>query len=196
MRVLGIDPGSRVAGYGLVELLSRTRQPAKRTLVKNQVSPRHRPAGLGYLDAGTIVLGDSRVAVGRRLLKLGLAVSQLIEEWRPDLLAVEEAFFGKSVQSALRIGEARGVVLYCAERAGLRTTQFAPARIKKSVAGSGRASKESLARMIQLELGCPISGLGADATDALALALCALRHEERLELLAASAKRQGKAELR
>ena len=183
MRVLGIDPGSRVAGYGIVELLARKAVRANASRIRNQVSVRPHPGRLRYLDAGALRLGASRVAVATRLLKLGLALGRLIEEWHPDLLAVEEAFFGKSVQSALRIGEARGVVLYCAERAGLRIAQFSPASIKKSVTGSGQASKEGLARMVQIELGCDLTGLGTDATDALALALCALHSEERAELL-------------
>ena len=95
----------------------------------------------------------------------------------PHEVALEEAFCGKSVQSALRIGEARGVVLATAHRSGLVVHQYPPARIKRRVAGHGAASKEAVSRMAVQALG--VAGIDgpADATDAVAVALC--RVEER-----------------
>ena len=89
-----------------------------------------------------------------------------------DVLALEEAFFGKSVQSALRIGEARGVVLVAAARAGIPVAQYPPATIKKAVTGRGGATKEQVQEMVRITLGLAAPPQPADAADALAIAIC------------------------
>lgn len=173
MRVLGIDPGSRVCGYACVESITRS-APSRRA------GPRIRNAatgigGLGRSElvlAGALRLGASSCAIERRLATLARELSLCIEECRPDCLALEEAFFGKSVQSALRLGEARGVVLLVAAQHELAVHQYAPATIKLRVAGNGASAKSSVARMVQTSLGVPSGELSSDASDAAAIALC------------------------
>jgi len=178
MRVLGVDPGTRVVGYGIVEVGERGRQAgrdgarvpiADTRRIRNQVSVRL-ASNVNVLDAGCIMLG--RASVDRRLLQLGEALEQALAHWRPDVLAVEQAFYGKSVQSALRLGESRGVVLLCAARAGVDVAQYPPATVKLRVAGAGSASKQAVAKMVAAGVGSTLAELPVDATDALALALC------------------------
>ena len=103
---------------------------------------------LAVVEAGALRLGRSSDPIPGRLRNLADAVRRLIGELGPDELALEEAYFGRSVQSALRIGESRGVILAEADRAGVAVSQFPPARIKRSVTGNGSASKEQVARMV------------------------------------------------
>jgi crossover junction endodeoxyribonuclease RuvC len=130
------------------------------------------------------------------LLSLSEQFVSVVAELAPTEVAIEEAFFGKSVQAALRIGEARGVVLTESARAGLAVHQFAPARIKRCVAGHGAARKESVASMLQQllpELSAAGSApLPADATDALAVAWTRLE-QLRSPLLAPSGPGRGRA---
>ena len=124
------------------------------------------------VEAGVLRLGG-RVAVPTRLLSLANQYRELLARFGPSELAIEEAFYGKSVQAALRIGEARGVVLAESARAGVQVHQFAPARVKRCVTGNGAAAKEVVAtmmlRLLQLQPGCMMAE-PTDATDALALA--------------------------
>lgn len=171
MRVLGIDPGTSVVGFGCIELAERRTARSVPFRILNAVSLGSGGGDARLVDAGVVRLGR-RVPIETRLLRLGEALDRLLERLRPSSVAVEEAFYGKSVQAALRIGEARGVVLLCASRAGIRVAQYAPATVKLRVAGAGAASKAALARMVGASLGAGAGGLPADATDALAVALC------------------------
>lgn len=128
------------------------------------------------IEAAALKLG-AKDPVADRLAVLLSALEGWLERYRPDEVAIEEAFFGRSVQSALRIGEARGVVLAQARRFGASVHEYPPARIKRSVTGNGRADKERVATMACAAVG--ISGIEGptDAADALAVALC--RVEER-----------------
>ena len=137
------------------------------------------------VESGRLRLGGSRVAIEVRLLRLSVELAALIERLKPDELALEEAFYGRNVQSALRIGEARGVVLAEAARRGVAVFQFPPARIKRSVAGYGAATKDRVARMAGEQLGLSLGHLPRDATDALAVALCRLE-ERRAQILGGS----------
>ena len=118
-------------------------------------------------------LGGRSADLSSRLLSLADQFRGLLTELKPDEVALEEAFYGKSVQAALRIGEARGVVLAESARVGAPVHQFAPARIKRVVTGRGAAKKETVAAMVEqlLRVGT-IGGEGVphDATDALAVA--------------------------
>ncbi|HMQ21406.1 MAG TPA: crossover junction endodeoxyribonuclease RuvC [Planctomycetota bacterium] len=174
MRVLGIDPGTRVCGYACVELQQRERagleaRPALQ--VRNAV---HR-SGSGkprLIGAGVFDLGGSRKPLEQRLAELATAIEACVDRFEPECVALEEAFFGKSVQSALRLGEARGVVLLVAGRRELRVHQYAPATVKLRVAGHGAASKEALTRMVEQALGVSFEDLPRDVGDATAIALC------------------------
>jgi len=151
--VLGVDPGTQLAGWALMGHTS-DRQPL---LVKS----------------GLWRLGDSRVAMGERLLKLRAEMVTVLTEFRPQRLVLESAFFGKNARSALRLGEARGVILVTAQEFGLQLCEVPPARVKARAAGSGSASKEQVARLVGEQLGVT-EFESFDESDAVAVALCGL----------------------
>ncbi|MDA0372676.1 MAG: crossover junction endodeoxyribonuclease RuvC [Planctomycetota bacterium] len=182
LRILGIDPGTLVVGFACVEVeeARARRAPSAEAPMALRASNLVRAGGgegrVRLVEAGAVRLGRS-ASVGDRLSRLVTELESWIERFAPHEVALEEAFCGKSVQSALRIGEARGVVLATAHRSGLVVHQYPPARIKRRVAGHGAASKEAVSRMAVQALG--VAGIDgpADATDAVAVALC--RVEER-----------------
>ncbi|MFT5052980.1 MAG: crossover junction endodeoxyribonuclease RuvC [Chlamydiales bacterium] len=147
--VLGIDPGTLVVGYG--------------ALVCRGVEPR-------FLAAGTLRAPRS-ASVPERLGVLSREFDLILERLRPRVVVLEEAFAARNVQSALRIGEGRGMLLAAAVRFGAEVVQFPPAVAKKAVAGNGRASKEQVAAMVARSLGLTEAPKPLDASDALALAL-------------------------
>lgn len=151
VRVLGIDPGSRFCGVGVVE-----------------------DAGGGrvrHVHHAVIVL-DPKAALDERLLVLGAALDRVLAEQRPAVVVVEEVFHGKNARSALVLGHARGVALLTARRAGAELRSYPTAVIKQAVTGNGRADKTQVARMVCALLGIELDGVRADASDALAAALC------------------------
>lgn len=153
VRALGIDPGTRVTGWGVVEAAG-TR--------------------LRHLGSGTIVLPE-RQSVASRLARLHAACGDLLARWTPDAVALERAFVAGNVHSALRLGEARGVVLAAIAAAGVEPVEFAPAAVKRAAVGHGRADKESVGRGVTALLGLDARP-DQDAADALAVALCWLQH--------------------
>ncbi|MBL9077320.1 MAG: crossover junction endodeoxyribonuclease RuvC [Planctomycetes bacterium] len=181
VRILGVDPGTLVAGFGCLEaefdLPRRTTGSAPLALRAGNVV--RLDGGVGrdvrVLELGVLRLGGRDAPVAERLMALGDQFRALLQRLQPTEIALEEAFSGKSVQAALRIGEARGVVLAESARAGLCVHQFPPARVKRSVTGHGAASKPSVAAMVSrlLPNGAG-TGLPADATDAVAVALTRL----------------------
>lgn len=207
-RILGIDPGTQVVGYGCLELPAAappgaTGGAGARPLAmrgSNVVRPAAADgvAGVRFVAAGTLRLGARGVDITRRLLSLSQQFAAVVRELGPTEVAIEEAFFGKSVQAALRIGEARGVVLTESARCGLPVHQFTPARVKRCVAGHGAARKDSVARMLhQLMPELKAAGgasLPADATDALAVAWTRLE-QLRSPLLASSGGPQNVPEM-
>ena len=203
VRILGIDPGTQVVGYGCLELSAASTAVgagAGRPLAMrgSNVVRATVPGGAGVklVDAGVLRLGDRRVGVPVRLLSLAQQIAGLLQDLSPTEVAVEEAFFGKSVQAALRIGEARGVVLAEAARAGMSLHQYTPARIKRCVTGNGSARKGSVAKMLaQLipDVAAAVRGdLPEDATDALAVAWTRLE-ELRSPLAGRSGRQSGGA---
>lgn len=147
--MLGIDPGTRVVGYGAV--------------VDAPSGPRLFACGALRAEAGDDV--PARLAFLRRELDL------LIAKLQPSVVVVEQAFAARNVQSALRIGEGRGVVLACAAASGATIEQYAPAVAKKALVGNGAADKTQVAWMVAQILGLAQAPEPLDATDALALAL-------------------------
>ncbi|HTF90000.1 MAG TPA: crossover junction endodeoxyribonuclease RuvC [Planctomycetota bacterium] len=146
--ILGIDPGTRIVGWGAIVLTPR--------------GPRLVAAGV--IRAGT---GD----LPQRLGLIRRELDRLIELHRPTVVAVEEAFAHKNMQSALRIGEARGVVLSCASAVGVAVHQYPPAAAKKALVGNGAAHKTQVAAMVARRLELAEAPEPLDASDALALAL-------------------------
>ena len=166
MIVLGIDPGTARTGWGLVERLG----------------PRLRLVDYGCLET------PSDMALPQRLLLIEAGLETLIEDHRPNLVAVERLFFNRNVQTAFAVGQARGVALLTAARHGLEVHEFAPHEVKQAVTGYGRAEKGQVQRMVQALLGLGEPPRPDDAADALAIAIC-LAHVERPEL--AGAERQA-----
>lgn len=148
MRILGIDPGLRTLGWGIIEA-----QGTRLSHVAN---------GLCHSD------GDD---LGERLLSLHNQVSEVIDGYRPDQAAIEQTFVNKDGAGTLKLGQARGVALLTLAKAGLPVGEYAPNRVKKTVVGVGHADKGQILHMVKLQLpGC--NPKGADAADALAIAIC------------------------
>jgi crossover junction endodeoxyribonuclease RuvC len=149
MRILGIDPGTRVCGYGVIE----TDGPDARAL-----------------DYGVVRGRDGALAGRLRAIHGGLGT--IVERFRPDVGVLEGAFFGKNARSALKIGEGRGVALLALAEGGIEVVEYAPAEVKKAVTGNGRAQKGQVQQMVRILLNLPEPPEPEDAADALAIALC------------------------
>lgn len=149
-RVLGVDPGTVVTGWGVVE--------------ENGSGARHVASGLIR----------PRGARADRLAAIHHALCEICESFQPTALSLEQTFVGDNVQTAFRLGEARGAAMVAAAAAGLSVSEYSPAEIKVAVAGSGRAAKAQMQAMVGrlLELS---EGLAADQADALGAALCHLQ---------------------
>lgn len=152
MRILGIDPGLRTLGWGVIES-----HGSRLTHVAN---------GLCRSSSGD--LAD-------RLLSLFDQLSAVVAEYAPQAAAVEQTFVNKDGAGTLKLGQARGVALLVPARAGLTVGEYAPNRVKKTVVGVGHAQKEQVMHMVRLQLpGCDPAG--PDAADALAVAICHAHH--------------------
>ena len=149
MLTLGIDPGTARLGFGLVD---------------DEPSPRAVAFG--------VVETHASAAMPDRLSELFDAVSGLIAEHRPGAVAVEQLFFARNVTNALAVGQARGVVLLAAARAGLPVAEYTPMEVKLAVAGYGKADKPQMGEMVRMILGLDRAPRPDDAADALAVALC------------------------
>jgi len=150
MRVLGIDPGSVVTGYGLVE----DRGPELRVVAFGAIAT------------------QPRTPFPQRLHRIFRELRAVAADHRPDCAAVEAVFFAKNVQSALRLGHARGVALLAMAEAGIEVVEYAPREIKQAVTTYGQAGKGQVQEMVRILLGLPQTPEPADAADALAVAIC------------------------
>ena len=168
-RVLGIDPGTRHIGWGVIEA----------------AGPRARHVAHGVLHL------DPELSIADRLVGIDDALGALIEEHAPTAGAVESIFFSRDPQSAAKLGHARGVILLRLARAKLPIGEYAPALVKRSVVGKGAADKRQVALVVQAALGLA-EPLASDAADALAVALTHLRVSG-FDSLVAAAKAAAKA---
>ena len=154
MIALGIDPGTARCGFGVVAL---------------------EDGQLRLVDAG-VVRTDGSASDAERLRSLHAALTQLLTVHRPDRVGVERLFFQRNVQTAMTVGQARGVALLVAAEASLEVDEPTPNEVKQAVCGNGAADKEQVAAMVARLLGVPLDGVPDDATDALAVAIgCAYR---------------------
>ncbi|MFO8008907.1 MAG: crossover junction endodeoxyribonuclease RuvC [Candidatus Brocadiia bacterium] len=149
MRILGIDPGTRACGYGVIETDGRSERA---------------------IDYGVVRARGAELPARLKTIFDGLV--EAVRAAEPEVAAVEGAFFGKNVRTALKIGEGRGVALLAAASCGVEVVEYAPAEVKKSVVGSGRAHKSQVQKMVCTVLGLPEGELAEDAADALAIAIC------------------------
>jgi crossover junction endodeoxyribonuclease RuvC len=148
LRILGVDPGSRITGYGVIEVQG----------------PRSR-----WLAHGHIRCGDG--AMAGRLLQIFTELGALIREYVPQEAAVESVFVNRNVSSAIVLGQARGAAICALAGAGLSVAEYAPAQVKSSIVGQGRAEKAQVQHMVKALLKLD-EAPPADAADALAVALC------------------------
>ena len=154
LRILGIDPGYAIMGYGVIE--------------KNGQS-------IAPLDFG-VVETDKNLPFPERLEKLYLGTRQLCELYRPDMAAFEELFFYHNITTAISVGSGRGVSLLAVQQSGVPMYEFTPMEIKQSVCGNGHADKKQVQQMIRVLLGLRTEPKPDDAADALAAALCLAFH--------------------
>ncbi len=168
IRILGIDPGLRHTGWGIVECTG---------------------SRLAFLACGSVHSND-KLEMADRLRQLHEGLGEVIHLHRPDEAAVEETFVNRDPQSALKLGQARGIALLAPSLAGIRVAEYAANLIKKTVVGSGHADKQQIAMMVKVLL--PRSDAGsADAADALAVAICHAQHRgarDMREKIAAAAR--------
>jgi len=151
MRILGIDPGLQITGYGVID---------------------YSPDRPRLIDAGVIRL-NSKTPISERLVELEAELDGLFDEHKPDVCAVEQLYSHYAhPRTAILMGHARGVILLCAARRGVACEQFAANRIKQSLTGHGHASKTQMQRAIQAQWNLPELPEPPDVADALAIALC------------------------
>jgi crossover junction endodeoxyribonuclease RuvC len=150
VRVLGIDPGTAACGYGIV---------------------RERNGRLKLVDHGWWKT-PSRTRTELRLKTIFDGVTELIEEFEPDAVALEESFVGVDARTALSVGQARGVILVAAASLGVACAEYPPSRVKQAVCGYGRAEKAQVQRMVMAILGLRKPPTPQHASDALAVAIC------------------------
>ena len=151
-RILGIDPGFRTTGLGVIE------------------SDGHHSR---YIVSGVVKVEN--LTLSQRLQKIHEAVKEVIDEFTPELVAIEKVFVHKNVDSALKLGQARGAAICAAAGYAIDVSEYSPREIKKATVGSGGATKEQVQHMVQMILALG-EGLGEDASDALAVAICHAHH--------------------
>jgi len=151
MRVLGVDPGLTRCGVGVVE--------------GSVGSP------LSLIEVG-VIMTPINAPLDQRLLELDRQLSEWINVWKPDVVAVERVFSQHNVRTVMGTGQAAGIALLIAAKAGIPVMMHTPSEVKAAVSGNGRANKAQVAQMVQRILNLDSSPKPADATDALALAIC------------------------
>lgn len=161
MRILGIDVGTRIAGYCVIEV----------------AGGKLRPLTFGAIKA------SSNLTFPERLKKIYEGLSEIIREYKPTGVAVEEVFYGKNIKSAIKIGEGRGIAILCAAKANLPVTEYAATVVKKSVTGMGNATKMQVQEMVKSILGFSEKPKPTDAADAIAIAICHCHRMARDSLL-------------
>lgn len=160
MRILGIDPGLQKTGWGVID------------------SEGNR---LTYVSCG-LIKTDSALPLYARLAMIDAGLDQVAEQWQPDVAAIEETFINQNAASALKLGFARGVAIVAVARKGIKVDEYPANLVKKSLTGTGHASKEQMGMMIKTLL--PAAGkIGEDQADALAVAITHAHHAASRKLM-------------
>ena len=169
MRVLGIDPGSRVTGFGVVQVLRNGR--------------------IEYIASGCVRVAKGNLAAKLKTVYEG--VSQIITTYQPTMLAIEKVFMAKNADSALKLGQARGAAILAGANQALDIAEYTALQIKRAVVGKGHAGKHQVQHMVQALLKLDAAPQ-ADAADALACAICHAHHAVGLQSLPRrSTRRRG-----
>lgn len=148
--ILGIDPGTVIMGFGLIAIHQKE---------------------MKLMEMGVLKL-STKLDAYERLEKIYRRVTEIIIQYQPDCFAIEAPFFGKNVQSMLKLGRAQGVAIAAAMQAGLAVSEYSPKKVKQSITGNGNASKEQVLKMLQRMLHFTEEPKYFDATDALSVAVC------------------------
>lgn len=149
-KLLGVDPGTNVMGYAIIEIVGKQMRMVEMGVIT-----------MNHLDEHQ-----------HKLKRIFLRLKEIIFNHKPREMAIEAPFFGKNVQSMLKLGRAQGVAIAAAITSGVEVTEYSPRKIKQSVTGNGNASKEQVAAMLVTILNKSVKGKTLDATDALATAVC------------------------
>ncbi|BCX14867.1 MAG: crossover junction endodeoxyribonuclease RuvC [Patescibacteria group bacterium] len=156
MLVLGIDPGTATTGFGLIKDKDGVMEVVNWGLIET----------------------DKESLLGKRFINIYSQVSKLIKEFKPDVVAMEKIFFATNAKTAISVGQAQGVMIYCFAKSNLEVFEYAPGTIKKVVAGDGKAKKKDIQRSLRTIFGSKIRSAKKkkshfdDSADALAVALC------------------------
>jgi crossover junction endodeoxyribonuclease RuvC len=163
--ILGIDPGSVIMGHGIIEVTGKA---------------------ITLLEMGVLKMSSKEDAYDR-LKQVYAAIETLVKKYKPDTFAIEAPFFGKNVQSMLKLGRAQGVAIAAAMRYGVPVTEYSPKKVKQAITGNGNASKEQVMKMLERIVNVKESADYFDATDAVAVAIC--HHFQQTSPLAATLKK-------
>jgi crossover junction endodeoxyribonuclease RuvC len=154
MIILGIDPGTAVTGYGVIESKNNS---------------------VAWKDCG-IIETEAGAPLPERLLTIHSAIERYLSRYAPERVAIEQAFYAKNVHTTLLLGHARGVLMLAAQESGARIAEYSPREIKKAVTGNGSSEKSQVEYMVRMLLSLPAASMRSDASDALAVALCDFFH--------------------
>lgn len=161
MKILGIDPGTATSGYGILQVEKKTE--------------------FYVVDFGLIET-DKDEKPENRLLSIHLQLGKLIDSYNPEVIAIEKLFFFRNAKTVMRVGQAQGVILFCAAQKKTQVVEYAPARIKRVITGNGRADKKQIQKSLREVLGAGVRSPKKskthfdNAADALAVALCHAYH--------------------
>ncbi len=150
MIIMGIDPGTAITGYGLI----------------NKENNR-----LTLLEYG-VIRTEKDIPANLRLLEVFEGINELIDRFKPEHIAIEELFFNKNTKTALSVGQSRGVIILAAELKGVRTFEYTPLQVKQAVVGYGRADKKQVQFMVKAIMDMKEIAKPDDAADALAISIC------------------------
>jgi crossover junction endodeoxyribonuclease RuvC len=156
MLILGIDPGTATTGYGIIEVNGNGFEAVKWGLIETDKNNDH----------------------GRRFINIYTEISKILKDYEPDIIAIEKVFFATNAKTAIRVGQAQGILLYAAARSRTKVREYAPGTIKKVVAGNGRADKKAIQKSVRKVFGAKVRSRVHkkthfdNAADALAVALC------------------------
>lgn len=170
MRVLGVDPGTVVAGYGLVDDTGGDLQ----------------------MVACGVVKASKRLAPAERLSKLYHGLNEIVVHYRPDVMAVEQPFVSNNISTSLAIGRAQAVAMLVAANQGIPVFEYTPRKVKQTVSNYGAGSKEQIQQMVKLQLGLSELPQPVDAADAIAIALCHFSEMHFINLIGDKPKRSRK----
>ena len=150
MRTLGIDPGTATTGFGVVDEIDKK---------------------LSLVDFGCIKTAAS-LDMPSRLNIISEKLRELIDKYKPENVAVEQLFFASNAKTAIKVGEARGVILLTASQAGVKVSEYTPLQVKMALTGYGKADKKQVQYMVKNIMGCKETPKPDDAADAIAIAIC------------------------